>query len=358
MSVALEPEVPLASLTSLELGGAAELFAAVTSESECVEALELARERGLEVSLLGGGSNVVVPDEGVPGLVLALRSRGIELEPGRGRCVLLRAAAGEPWENVVEAAVSRELAGLECLSGIPGLAGATPIQNVGAYGQEVGDSLVSVEVFDRVEWRSRSLNREDCELGYRESRLKRDPGRFVVLSVTFELLGGGAPALRYRELEEACLPGASLAEVRRVVRALRRKKSMLLDPSDPNRRSAGSFFTNPVVDAATLAHVEEVARSRGMVQRADEVPRFAHGDRLKLAAGWLIERAGVTKGLRRGNVGVSTAHALALVHHGGGTAAELLELARTIRDDVESVFGVRLEAEPRLLGPRALPALG
>ena len=357
MSLELEPSVPLAPLTTLELGGHAELFASARTSAECLEALEYAEARGLDVTFLGGGSNVVVPDEGVAGLVVAVRSRGLHFERGAGKSVTLRALAGEPWEGVVEAAVSRELAGLECLTGIPGLTGATPIQNVGAYGQEVGDRLVEVEVFDRLERRHRVLSREDCELGYRDSRLKRDPTRFLVLSVSFELEEGGAPSLRYGELTAACPEGASLAEVRRVVLALRRKKSMVIDPADPNRRSAGSFFTNPVVDAATLARVVEIAKTRGLVSRGDEVPRYPAGDAFKLAAGWLIERAGISRGLRRGAVGVSDAHSLALVHHGGGQTAELLALAAEIRAKVEAVFGVRLEAEPRLFGPAGAPAL-
>lgn len=357
MSLAIETNVPLAPLTTFELGGAAESFVAVRSEAECLEALAHAEARGLPVTVLGGGSNVVVPDEGVRGLVLAIRSRGLHLEEVGGASVRLRASAGEPWEDVVEAAVSRDLAGLECLTGIPGLAGATPIQNVGAYGQEVGDRLVSVEAYDRETRRVITLDRDACELGYRQSRLKREAGRYVVLAVTFELTRDGAPSIRYRELAEACPEGASLAAVRRTVFALRKKKSMVLDPADPNRRSAGSFFTNPVVDADTFARVVEVALTRGLVAREEDVPRYPAGDAVKLAAGWLIERAGIQKGMRRGPVGVSSAHALALVHHGGGTTGELLALAASIRAQVEAVFGVRLEAEPRLLGPDGAPAL-
>jgi UDP-N-acetylmuramate dehydrogenase len=357
MTLRIRSNVPLAELTTLELGGAAESFVAIESEAECLEALAHAEAHGLDVTLLGGGSNVVVPDAGVGGLVIAMRNRGIRLEARGDRSVRLHAAAGEPWESVVEAAVSRDLAGLECLTGIPGLAGATPIQNVGAYGQEVGDHLVSVDVYDRVERRRRTLDRDACELGYRDSRLKREPTRFVVLGVTFELEKGGAPKLRYGELIEACPPGASLAEVRRVVYGLRAKKSMVIEPSDPNRRSAGSFFTNPVVDASALAKVVEVAIARGLASNESEIPRYPQGDAVKLAAGWLIERAGVRKGLRRDHVGVSSAHALALVHHGGGRTGELLDLAREIRAQVEAVFSVRLETEPRLLGPRSAPAL-
>jgi UDP-N-acetylmuramate dehydrogenase len=357
MSLRVERDVPLAPLTTLELGGAAEAFVAVESEAECLEAVEYAQAHGLALTFLGGGSNVVVPDAGVSGLVVAMRNRGIQFEEAAGRSVILRAAAGEPWENVVDAAVSRELAGLECLTGIPGLAGATPIQNVGAYGQEIGDQLVSVEVFDREEGMRRVLGRDDCELAYRDSRLKRDPTRFVVLAVSFELERGGAPALRYGELAEACPASASLAEVRHTVLALRRKKSMVLDPDDPNRRSAGSFFTNPVVDDETYARVVDAALARGLVEREDAIPCFPSDGRKKLAAGWLIERAGIHKGLRRGRVGVSSAHALALVHHGGGSTSELLALAGEIRAKVAAVFSVKLECEPQLLGPHGAPAL-
>jgi UDP-N-acetylmuramate dehydrogenase len=226
--------------------------------------------------------------------------------------------------------------------------GATPIQNVGAYGQEVAETIRAVRAFDRQAGRVVELAPEACGFGYRTSAFKRDPDRHVVLAVTFGLRPGGAPALRYRELAEALRSHAAptLAEARAAVLALRRAKSMVIDPGDPNRRSAGSFFMNPVVPAAEAARIAARAAPA-------EMPQWPAGAGLvKLAAGWLIERAGIVKGLRRGAVGVSSRHALALVHHGGGTTAALLALARDVREAVRARFGVTLEAEPVLVGER------
>ncbi|MDQ3035332.1 MAG: UDP-N-acetylmuramate dehydrogenase [Myxococcota bacterium] len=333
-------DVPLAPHTSLELGGPAKRFAEVTDERAILPLLERAREQQLRVVFLGGGSNLIVPDEGWPGLVIAIRSRGIETAP-RGDEMNVTAAAGEPWDALVARTVAADLAGLECLSGIPGLVGATPIQNVGAYGQEVSETIAAVRALDRRTGELVVLTPADCAFAYRDSALKRDPDRFVVLSVSFALRPGGAPTVRYAELERALAgPPRDLRTVRETVLALRRAKSMVIDPDDANRRSAGSFFTNPIVDASTadalsLAH--------------EGMPRWAHADgRVKLAAGWLIERAGITKGMRRGAVGISTKHALALVHHGGGTTSELLALADEVRAAVRARFGVELEREPVL----------
>lgn len=341
---------PLAPLTTIELGGAAEAFLRITDDAEALEALRWASERDLAVTVLGGGSNVVVADAGVPGLTIQMATRGLELSP-EGDRVRLRAAAGEPWEAVVALAVESGLSGIECLAGIPGLAGATPIQNVGAYGQEVSDTLDRVRVLDRESLCVHTLASDELELGYRDSSMKRSPGRFVVLGVELLLERGGPKPIRYAELSSALPSSPTLDEVRETVLRLRRKKSMVLDPSDPNRRSAGSFFTNPIVSAEAAARVFSIAVERGVVRDASSVPSYPAGvGRVKLAAGWLIEKAGIDKGLRRGPVGVSTAHALALVHHGGGTTRELLALAEEVRARVAEAFGVRLEIEPALLG--------
>lgn len=330
----------LAPYTSLGLGGPARSFVLATREDEIGELLTSARERDLRVAILGGGSNLVVSDEGWPGLVIAIRTRGIKTTRDGDR-VLVEAAAGEPWDALVERTVQSDLAGLECLSGIPGLVGATPIQNVGAYGQEVSETIVSVRALERRTLEVVTLSAADCAFAYRDSALKRDAERFVVLSVTFALRPGGAPSVRYAELERALADGPrDLCTVRETVIALRRHKSMVIDPGDPNRRSAGSFFTNPIVDVA-IADALSAAH--------DGMPRWAQPDgRIKLAAGWLIERAGIAKGLRRGAVGISTKHALALVHHGGGTTRELLALADEVRAAVRAKFGVELEREPVL----------
>lgn len=336
------PDVPLAPLTTLGLGGPARYLARVEDEKHLPDLLESAARRGERVAILGGGSNLVVSDAGFEGLVLAMRTRGVSTIR-RDERVLVTAAAGEPWDELVARTVLDQLAGLECLSGIPGLVGATPIQNVGAYGQEVADTIASVRALDRLTLEVVELSPADCAFAYRDSMLKRDPDRYVVLSVTFALTPGGAPTVRYGELEKA-LAGKprDVATVRESVLALRRAKSMVIDPDDPNHRSAGSFFTNPIVDA-------EVADALSAQQPA--MPRWALADgRVKLAAGWLIEQSGIHKGLRSGGVGISTKHALALVHHGGATTAELLALAEHVRESVRARFGVTLEREPVLWG--------
>lgn len=336
----LQRDVLLAPHTTLELGGRAAYFGSATDVADIQLLLDLADEQRMPVAILGGGSNLVVSDAGFPGVVIAMRMRGVSITR-QDDVVLVEAAAGEPWDELVDRTTLERLAGLECLSGIPGLVGATPIQNVGAYGQEVADTIASVRVLDRRTRTVVELTPAQCEFAYRDSMFKRDPDRYVVLSVVFALTPDGAPTVRYAELERA-LEGKSrdVRTVRETVIALRRAKSMVIDPADPNRRSAGSFFTNPIVDAALADALS--ARHEGM-------PRWPQPDgRVKLAAGWLIERAGITKGMRRGNVGVSTKHALALVHHGGGTSAELLAFSEEIRDAVRVRFGVELQREPVL----------
>jgi len=343
----LRENEPLAPRTTLELGGPARYFAEVTSLDEIEEAVRLARERGLRLAVLGGGSNLLVAAQGFDGLVAAIASKGRASRPGPDGAVLVRAEAGEGWDELVAWTVAQGWQGLECLSGIPGLVGSTPVQNVGAYGQEVADTLVEVEVFDRERGERRTISRAECGFAYRDSALKREAGRYVVSAATFSLRRGAPASIRYAELQRALGGGEErdLAKVREVVLRLRRAKSMVLgDASDPNRRSAGSFFTNPIVGAAVA---EEVARRSGEAT----MPRWPQPDgRVKLAAGWLIERSGIAKGLREGHVGVSSAHALALVHHGGGTTRELLALAERVVAAVEQRFGVRLEREPVMLG--------
>jgi UDP-N-acetylmuramate dehydrogenase len=347
VSLKVEHARPLAPLTTLGLGGPARHFVEVTERATLLEALRWAEQAGERVAVLGGGSNLVVADAGFPGLVVRMATRGIALARA-GDEALLTVQAGEPWEDVVTQALDAQLAGLECLTGIPGLAGATPIQNVGAYGQEVSDTLEAVEVLERSTLEVSWLGADACAFGYRDSRFKHEPERFIVLAARFRLRANGAPTVRYPELARALGGGApSLQEVASTVRALRRAKSMLLDPSDENFHSAGSFFMNPIVSAAEAERVKALAVASGIVTQVSDVPAFAAGPGLvKLAAGWLIERAGIARGLRRGAVGVSSKHALALVHHGDGSTAELLSLADEIRDRVERTFGLALQIEP------------
>jgi UDP-N-acetylmuramate dehydrogenase len=260
--------------------------------------------------------------------------------------VEVTAAAGEPWDAFVLHTVERGWAGLECLSGIPGLVGATPIQNVGAYGQEVSDTLASVRALDRESGRVVTLAPSDCGFGYRDSLFKsRAPGRYVVLAVTYRLVPGGAPYLGYADIaREIGTTSPPLSTVRETVIRVRRAKSMVLDPGDPNVRSCGSFFLNPIVDPASLAAID--ARAAGLA-----MPRWLQPDgRVKLSAAWLIERAGFTRGQADGPVGLSTRHTLAIVCHDGAHARDVAAFARRVRAGVEERFGVRLQPEPIFWG--------
>jgi UDP-N-acetylmuramate dehydrogenase len=355
VSLLVRDDVPLAPLTTLELGGRARHLVEAADEATLLAALAWARARGVPALVLGGGSNVVVADAGFDGLVVRVTSRGRTFASA-GDEVRVTAAAGEPWDELVADTVARGLAGLECLSGIPGLAGATPIQNVGAYGQEVADTIRAVRVADRADGSIAELAPAACAFGYRDSVFRRAPDRHVVLAVTFALRPGGAPTVRYRELADALAASGTtptLASTRATVLALRRRKSMVIDPSDPNRRSVGSFFTNPIVAADVAERLAARAATDGLVAAPADVPRWPAGPGLvKLSAGWLIERAGIAKGMRRDAVGVSSAHALALVHHGGGTTAALIALAREVRDAVRTRFAITLVPEPIFVGTR------
>jgi UDP-N-acetylmuramate dehydrogenase len=332
------PASQLASLTTLRLGGPAGSLVACSTQDELIEAVRSDEP----VLVLAGGSNVVVADEGFPGRVARVETQGIERAGER-----LTVEAGEPWDDLVALTVSEGLAGFECLSGIPGSTGATPIQNVGAYGQEVSATVRSVRVLDRAQGRVQELPPERCGFGYRTSVFKYSD-RHLVLAVTFELERSELSApIRYPELARALDvevgESAPLPEVREAVLGLRRGKGMVVDPADPDSVSAGSFFTNPFVTEYQLA---EVAR------RADAPPPAFPADdgRVKTSAAWLIERAGFTKGYGEGPVGLSTKHTLALVNRGGGTTAQLVSLAREIADEVRRRFGVELRPEPVFVG--------
>ncbi len=335
--------VPLAPLTTLGVGGDASFVLDAADEASVVEAFRWARERGIDARVLGGGSNVVVDDGGFDGLVVRMLTRGRSYRAAAGELVL-EAAAGEPWDELVRESVARGAQGLECLSGIPGLTGATPIQNVGAYGQEVAETIASVRVLDRETLATRVLDAAACGFAYRDSFFKSEaPERYVVLGVTFRLRPNAPPAVRYGELAQTLASDGAeptLGRVRDAVLALRRQKSMVLDARDENARSCGSFFVNPVVTSERAAAVEALAGDARM-------PRYPQPDgSVKLAAGWLIERAGFAKGMRRGAVGLSTKHALAIVAHDGAKAADVLALSQEIRCGVRERFGVELVPEP------------
>ena len=341
----------LADFTTLRLGGPARGFVRAGTEDELIDAVRSADAAGEPVLILGGGSNLVVSDEGFDGTVVQVATRGVTRDGGPG---VLTAAAGEDWDAVVARSVAEGLAGLECLSGIPGLTGATPIQNVGAYGQEVSETITGVRVYDRVTGDVLEIPNDLCDFAYRTSRF-RGSGRFVVLSVTFRLAVQVLSApVRYAELAATLgVPtGGQVesAEARAAVIELRQRKGMVIDPADPDTRSAGSFFVNPVLDAPALAAVEAAARARCGPQT--RVPRFEAGDGLvKVPAAWLIEHAGFGKGYNPGDgARISAKHTLALVNAGTASTAALLALAREIRDGVRDAFGVSLAPEPVLVG--------
>ncbi len=348
-------DVPLASYTTLGLGGPAQRFAPVAGLEQLRTALIYALENQLPVCILGGGSNLVFADEGYAGLVIRLGMRGITMQE-EGPSVYVSAAAGEPWDDLVQACVDHGLAGIECLSGIPGSVGATPIQNVGAYGQEVSETIVALTALDRRDLQVVEFAGDECGFGYRRSRFKGpDRGRYVVTAVTYRLCPNGRPRVRYPELARYLEDGGDLAgladgrpalqAVRKAVLGLRRRKSMLYDPNDPYSRSVGSFFLNPVLSAAQWQRLEE--RWRG-VGGDGPIPSFDTPDGVKVPAAWLVEQAGFERGYLRGGVGISVNHALALVNY-AGTTRELLKLAAEIREGVADRFGVHLEIEPEVV---------
>jgi UDP-N-acetylmuramate dehydrogenase len=346
MSAAAPQErIALAPLCTLGVGGAARWYMRADGEHAARAALAWASTQGAETLVLGGGSNLVIADAGWPGLVLELAPRGLRFETD-GDAVRMTAAAGEPWDVVVEAAVGRGLGGIECLSGIPGRVGGTPIQNVGAYGQEVAEVIESVTVLDRRDLATRRIAAADCGFGYRQSRFKRDDaGRCAVLEVAFRLVPGAAPKLAYPDLV-AELAGAArptLAAARAAVLAVRRRKGMVLDAADADTRSVGSFFMNPVVDSTTHAALRDAAGS--------PAPAFAAGPgKVKVPAAWLIERAGYAKGHAQGAVGLSSKHPLAIVNRGGATAREVVAFAAAVQRAVAERFGITLHAEPEFVG--------
>jgi UDP-N-acetylmuramate dehydrogenase len=332
--------VDLSAYTSLRLGGPAGALIEARTDAELCGAVGAATAASTPLLVLAGGSNVVIGDAGFAGTVVHVATRGIVREGA-----VLHVAAGEPWDALVARCVADGLAGLECLAGIPGSVGATPIQNVGAYGQEVRETIVGVRALARATGAVHDLRPADCGFGYRTSAFKREPGRWLVLRVSFALEASAVSRpIRYAELARtlgvAIGETAPLAAVREAVLGLRRAKGMVLDPDDPDTRSAGSFFTNPILDADAFA---------ALVERAGTAPpAFPEPDgRTKTSAAWLIERAGFTRGYGDpAGIAISTKHVLALTNRGAGTTAALIALAREIADGVQAAFGVALVPEP------------
>ena len=370
MTSIVQSQIELAPLTTLRLGGQAVSYLKATTLEELLQGLSISRDKKLPLYVLGGGSNTIFSDSGFPGLVLHIATRGIETIERDETSVTLDVASGESWDGFVQYCISAGLAGVECLSGIPGSVGAVPIQNVGAYGQEVSQTIVSVRCLDRITFEQIVFSNEECEFNYRQSRFKSyDRDRYIVIGVAFRLSTVQIQEPRYEELRQALNPvstgdGASFREtdnniqprpeeradallrLRNAVLALRKTKSMVVDESDPESRSAGSFFLNPVISAGQRQEFQSRMEQAGVV----DFPCFESGDSYKLSAAWLVENSGFSKGYSENGVGISRSHSLALVNREGSTEA-LMNLARKVQNRVFEFSGVWLEREPVLAGP-------
>jgi UDP-N-acetylmuramate dehydrogenase len=352
----IEENIPLAPLTTLQVGGAARYFAEAKREDEVREAAQFAKARGLPLFVLGGGSNLLVADSGWPGLVLKIAIGGITTPVAKdaGSAVLFSVGAGVNWDDFVAQAVAQNCAGVECLSGIPGSVGGTPVQNVGAYGQEVSDTIESVRALDLKQDRIVVLPKPACGFRYRSSIFNTtERGRYIILRVNYRLQRGGAPCLKYadlqkhfaRRLAEKQTP-PSLPETRTAVREIRRSKGMLIVPGDDDCRSAGSFFKNPVLSEEQFQDLAARAASKGL-----EIPSYPALDaQHKISAAWLVEHSGFSKGYAAGAAGISHKHALALINHGDAKASDMVALKDEIQRGVEKAWGILLDPEPVFVG--------
>ena len=345
----IRENISLAPLTTLQVGGPARYLVEATSADEVLEAMAFARKRQLPVFVMGGGSNLVVADAGWPGLVLRVAIKGVA-RSGDGRTALFEVGAGEEWDSFVAQAVAQNCTGVECLSGIPGSVGGTPVQNVGAYGQEVSETIESVRALDLKHDKVVDLAEDACGFGYRASIFNTtERGRYVILWVRFRLTEGAVPTLRYMDLRErfsSRTAPPSLADVREAVRQIRRSKGMLIVPGDPDCRSVGSFFKNPVLNAVEFRDLSELALSRGLT-----IPSYPALDaQRKVSAAWLVEHSGFRKGFARGAAGISQKHALALINRGEARAADIVGLKEHIQERVQQEWRIALETEPVFVG--------
>jgi UDP-N-acetylmuramate dehydrogenase len=345
----IQQNTPLAPLTTLKVGGPARYFVQAHTIAEVSDAVSLARSRNLALFVLGGGSNLVVSDAGWPGLVLKIAIPGIE-ERSQGDKSLFEVGAGEEWDKFVAHAVSRNCAGIECLSGIPGSVGGTPVQNVGAYGQEVAETIESVLALDLKDGQVHELCNEACSFQYRTSIFNTsERGRYIILRVTYVLTPGGEPAILYADLKKYFAgwnAQPSLADTREAVRKIRASKAMLITPGDEDSRSAGSFFKNPVLSDEQYRQLSERTVAKGL-----EIPSYpALEAQRKISAAWLVEHSGFSKGYGNGRVGISRKHALAIVNRGDATAADIVAFEKDVQRQVEHIWGIRLETEPVFVG--------
>jgi UDP-N-acetylmuramate dehydrogenase len=343
------PDVALAPYTTLRIGGPARWFAEAAAEDDIAAGVIFARDRGLPLFVLGGGSNLLVSDQGFPGLVLRIALRGMTHADETG---VFSVAAGETWDGFVSQAVASGWAGIECLSGIPGTVGGTPVQNVGAYGQEVSQTIAAVRAFDRQTCQFVTLTNSECGFAYRRSIFNSvQPDRYIVSGVDYSLVRNGAPSLAYEDLKRYFKPSSgdraadsppTLAAVRDAVLAIRERKGMLIVAGQADSLSAGSFFKNPIVPLTALARVADA-----LATEEDRIPRYpATAGAVKLPAAWLLEQAGFHKGYVLGNAGISSRHTLALINRGSASAADLIALRDRIMQTVTDRFGIHLEPEP------------
>jgi UDP-N-acetylmuramate dehydrogenase len=345
----VQQQIPLASLTTLKVGGSAKFFLEARTVDDVRSGAEFARSRNLPLFVLGGGSNVVVSDRGWPGLVLKIAILGID-ERQESDSTRFEVGAGESWDKFVLRAVDRNCAGVECMSGIPGSVGGTPVQNVGAYGQEVADTIASVQALDLRDNQVRELCKEACGFSYRTSIFNTTGrGRFIILRVEYALTHDGRSHIEYADLKRyfaGWTSPPSLPQTREAVRQIRARKGMLISSGDEDSRSAGSFFKNPVLTPEQFLDLSQRAASRKL-----QVPSYPALDvQRKVSAAWLVEHSGFARGHQHGRVGISRKHALAIVNRGEATATDVMELKDQIQDRVEEIWGIRLEPEPVFVG--------
>jgi UDP-N-acetylmuramate dehydrogenase len=340
---------PLSGLTTFDAGGPARYYVAVSTEDEVLSALEFAHERKLDLFILGGGSNLLISDSGFPGLVIHNRIKGIDIRPDDGH-VIVTAGAGEDWPAFVDRCVSLGLQGVECLAGIPGTVGASPVQNIGAYGQDVSEIVSGVRAIELDTGRQAYIGRDECKFGYRKSIFNTcDCGKYISVTVDFRLIPDGKLAVRYKELERRLSddPAMTISDVRDAVIGIRDSKGLLLGEARESFKSAGSFFRNPVIPAAAFGDLErKVARAGGCAEWAWPT----EGGMIKISAACLIERAGFIRGYTDGNAGISPKHTLIIINRGGATAGELVSFAAGIQRRVMDAFGIFLSPEVRLVG--------
>ncbi len=353
--ISVKEHILLSEYTTLHLGGSARYFCECSSIDDLRSALQFAKKNTIRTHIFGGGSNTIFADEGYDGLVIKIGMKGISFVHD-GDDILVSAKGGEDWELFVAMMVEKGFAGIECLSGIPGLVGATPIQNVGAYGQEVKDTIELVTVLEKETLQEKIFLNSECGFSYRESRFKStDSGKYIVTEVVFRLEKNGEPSTHYPEVQKMIERSVllsrladgkeSLSAVRDIVLSLRKQKSMVIDPNDPNTRSVGSFFLNPIVDKEILSTINDQWK---VIGDGTAVPTFSFGEKQKIPAAWLIEKSGFKKGYKKSGVGISENHTLALVNY-NGTTQSLLRLAEEIQNGVEKVFNIRLQLEVNVI---------